>query len=309
MNTSVADPVPPLPGAGELAGLEPIKTIKRRWPTFLGAALSLLMVVGLGRELFDKGLNGLTQTAPDSWIFYLFFGAMYLIAPTIDFVIFRRLWRIPLSGMVALHRKRIANDVVLGYSGEAYFYAWARQRTRMVAAPFGAVKDVSILSAMAGNAITLLLLAMALPLASELLTPAQFKSGLTAAGVIVAMSLPFLLFSRRVFSLDRRELWWVFAMHCLRLVGGSLFVAFAWHFAMPAVSLGMWILLAAARMLVSRLPLVPNKELLFANFAILLIGQGAALSDLLAFMAALTLLVHVVLIVGFALLGLVKKEL
>lgn len=309
MNTTVADPVPPLPGASELSGLEPIRTIKRRWPTLLGAALSLLMVVGLGYELFDQGLAGLTRTAPGNSLFYLFFAAMYLLAPTLDYVIFRRLWHIPPSGMVALHRKRIANDVVLGYSGEAYFYAWARQRTKMVAAPFGAVKDVSILSAMAGNAITLLMLAMALPLASELLTPAQYKTGLVSAGIIIAMSVPFLLLSRRVFSLPRSDLWWVFGIHCLRLVGGSLLVALAWHFAMPGVSLGMWILLAAARMLVSRLPFVPNKDLLFANFAIILIGQGAALSELLAFMAALTLLVHVVLIAGFALLGLVKKDL
>ena len=62
--------------------------------------------------------------------------------------------RSALSGLIALHKKRISNEVLLGYSGEAYFYAWARQRSQMVAAPFGAVKDVSILSAIAGNAIT-----------------------------------------------------------------------------------------------------------------------------------------------------------
>src|SRR5690606_34713403 len=111
MTPIVAPAAAPLPDAPELTGLEPIKTIKRRWPALLGALLSLLMVVGLGRELFDKGLAGLTQTAPDSWVFYLFFAAMYLLPPTMDYVIFRRLWRIPLTGMVALHRKRIANDV------------------------------------------------------------------------------------------------------------------------------------------------------------------------------------------------------
>lgn len=308
MNSSIAQPTPPIPGATELAGLEPIRTIKRRWPTLLGAGLSLLMVVGLGRELFDRGLVGLTQAAPSSWIFYIFFAGVYLAGPTFDFIIYRKLWHIPWSGMVALHRKRIANDVVLGYSGEAYFYAWARQRTQMVAAPFGAVKDVSILSAMAGNAITLLLFALALPFAGELLTPAQYKTGLVSAAIIIAMSLPFLLLSRRVFSLERGELWHVFAVHCARLVVGSIFVACAWHFAMPEVSIGMWLLLAAARMLVSRLPFVPNKDLLFANFAIIMIGQGAALSEMLAFMAALTLLMHVVLIAAFGLIGLATKE-
>jgi hypothetical protein len=71
--------------------------------------------------------------------------------------------------MAALHKKRISNEVLLGYSGEAYFYAWARQRTQMVAAPFGAVKDVTILSAIAGNAITLIMMIAALPFGINLL--------------------------------------------------------------------------------------------------------------------------------------------
>jgi hypothetical protein len=112
--------------------------------------------------------------------------------------------------------------------------------------------------------------------------------------------LPFLIFSRRVFSLPRATLWWVFMIHCIRLMCGSLLIALAWHFAMPDVTIAMWLFLAAGRLLVSRLPLVPNKDLLFANFAILLIGQDQALSELIAFTAALTLLVHVVLIILFS---------
>ncbi|MEG3181853.1 hypothetical protein [Sphingomonas sp. LT1P40] len=308
MNITTADSAP-LVGATQLAGLEPIEKIRRRWPMLLGLAVSLLMVAGLAKELLDKGLVGLSQTAPSSGLFYLFFALFYLGPPTFDYIIFRRLWKIPASGMVALHRKRIANEVVLGYSGEAYFYAWARQRTQMVAAPFGAVKDVSILSAIAGNAITLGMLALALPLAVNLLTPAQFNTALVAIGVMVATSVPFLIFSKRVFSLPRETLWWVFGIHSTRLILGSMLVAIAWHFAMPDVSIGMWLILAASRMLVSRLPFVPNKDLLFANFAIILIGQGQALSELLAFTAALTLLVHVMLIAGFGLLGLIRKDL
>lgn len=275
----------------------------------LSATVSLLMVAALGYELFDRGLAGLSKIAPSSWLFYIFFALFYLGPPTFDFIIFRKLWRIPASGMVALHRKRIANEVVLGYSGEAYFYAWARQRMQMVAAPFGAVKDVSILSAIAGNAITLGMLAMALPLAAGLLTPTLYNAAVVSVVVMIAMSVPFLIFSKRVFSLQRGTLWWIFGIHSVRLLLGSFLLACVWHFAMPEVSLGMWLILAASRMLVSRLPLVPNKDLLFASFAILLIGQGEALSELMAFVAALTLLVHVTLIAGFGFLGLVRKDL
>ncbi|WP_315761374.1 hypothetical protein [Sphingomonas sp. Y38-1Y] len=299
---------PIVPPVAEIEALEPIRQIRRRWPAILGALLSIAMVAGLAHELFDEGLLALEQSVPTHPAFYICFLLLYMSPPTFDYVIFRRLWRLPLSGMIALHKKRIANEVVFGYSGEAFFYAWARQRMKMVTAPFGAVKDVSILSAIAGNAITLGMIVVALPFASGLLTPDQFRTLAWSTTIIVGMSLPFLIFSRRVFSLDRPTLWWVFGVHCLRLICGSTLIALAWHFAMPEVSIGMWLFLAAGRLLVSRLPLVPNKDLLFANFAIILIGQGEALSELVALTAAFTLLMHVVLIVGFGLHAVLEKQ-
>jgi len=154
----------------------------------------------------------------------------------------------------------------------------------------------------------LAMIALALPLGAGLLTPAQLYTVETSAVIIFAMSLPFLIFSKRVFALPRHTLWWIFTVHSVRLVSGAVFLAFAWHFALPSVSIGMWLILGAARLLVSRLPLVPNKDLLFANFAIILIGQDAALSELIAMTAALVLLVHMILIGSFSLNGLLKAR-
>lgn len=296
------------PRLPDLAGLEPIQQIKRRWPMVLAGALTLLMVVGLGRELFGEGLYALQRAVPHNPLYYIAFALLYMSPPTFDWVIFRKLWNIPAAGLAALLKKRVANEVVVGYSGEAYFYAWARERMKMVASPFGAVKDVSILSAIAGNAITLAMLAIALPIAKDLFTDAMFKTVMWSALAVVATSVPFLIFSKRVFSLPKSTLWWVFGIHCLRLCFGSIAIALAWHFAMPDVSIGMWLLLAAGRLLVSRLPLVPNKDLLFANFAIVLIGQGEALSELIAFTAALALLAHIAFIGGFAVSALLAKR-
>ncbi len=298
----------PLSAAADLAGLEPIQKIRRRWPTVLGALLTVLMIVGLGNELLGSGLAGLSRVVPKSPAFYLAFALYYFGPPTFDYIIFRKLWRIPLSGMVALHKKRISNEVLIGYSGEAYFYAWARQRTKMVAAPFGAVKDVMILSAVSGNAITLAATAIALPFGIGLLTHGQLDALLVSVAVLIAMSLPFLIFSKKVFSLPYRTLWWVFGVQCLRIIFGAVFCAFAWHFAMPSESIGMWLLLTTGRLFVSRLPLLPNKDLVFANFAIMMIGQGDQISNLIAFTAALTLLVHVVLIGGFGVEALFEKK-
>jgi hypothetical protein len=294
--------------APDLAGLEPVERIKRRWPMLLGGALTLLMIAALARELFGSGLAALSRTVPTNPLFYVAFALYYLGPPTFDYIIFKRLWQIPLAGMAALHKKRISNEVLVGYSGEAYFYAWARQRTQMVAAPFGAVKDVTILSAIAGNAVTLTMVLLALPFGLDLLTATQQGWVLGSIGILIATSLPFMIFSKRVFSLPRASLWWIFSVHCIRILCGSFLVSLAWHFAMPSVPVAVWMLMAAGRLLVWRLPLVPNKELAFAAIAGVVIGQGQALSELMAMIAALTLLAHMTLIAGFSVHALLTRN-
>lgn len=297
-----------LSGALDLVGLEPIERIKRRWPTILGSALTLLMIVALVRELSNSGLAGLDRAIPDSPFFYAAFAIFYLAPPTFDYLIFRRLWGIPLDGMAAVHKKRIANEVLIGYSGEAYFYAWARQRLQMIAAPFGAVKDVTIQSAIAGNTFTLALILLVAPFAPNLKEWAVNPTTiLISALVMILNTLPFFIFSRRVFSLPTPTLWWVYGMHIARLLIVTLSAAFAWHFAMPQVAMGTWILMAAVRMLVTRLPFVPNKELLMLPFVIMLFGSGTAVTELFAFVAALCLLLHVTLILGFSVESLIKR--
>ena len=299
---------PETPGQPDLAGLVPLERIRRRWPRLLGALLSGLMVVALAWELFDHGMAGLELAAPDSPWFYLCFLLAYLAPPLFDFVIFRRLWRLPFDGFGALVRKRIANDVVFGYSGDVFFYAWARARLKMVTAPFGAVKDVTILSGIAGNIVTVAMLAVALSFAFQLFAPGQLRMLAWSAAVAIGISGVLLLFSRRVFSLPARMLSWIFGLHCLRLVLGSLMFGIACYFAMPNVSIEWWLFLAAGRLVVARLPLLPNKDLLFANFAIIFIGHGEALSDLVAFIATLTLATHAVLMAAFGLPALTRNE-
>ena len=125
--------------------------------------------------------------------------------------------------------------------------------------------------------------------------------------IVFLMSVPVLIFSKRVFSLDRHTLWWIFGVHLVRLIAGSVLVALTWHFGMPTQTIGMWLLLAALRMIVSRLPLVPNKDLFFA-LSTPLIGQSEEVRNLIALTAGLTLVVHVVLVAVFSLHGLLRKR-
>jgi hypothetical protein len=64
-----------------------------------------------------------------------------------------------------------------------------------------------------------------------------------------------------------------------------------------------WLLLSALRLLLSRLPLLPNKDIVFAGLAVFLIGHDVQIGALMTMMASLILATH--LMVG---LGLVASD-
>jgi hypothetical protein len=220
--------------------------------------------------------------------------ALYFALPVADWIIFRRLWALPVSGFFILLAKRIGNEVLISYSGEVYFYLWARKRSDLTAAPFGAIKDVNILSALAANLVALLLLALTYPFVSQLNLGAYTDTSVICAAAILLMSFVILLFSRRVFTLERTQLWWIFGIHILRLSAGVLLCALLWLIMLPGPHFGFWLVLSMIRLLVGRLPFLPNKEALFAVIAVFLVGQDSAVSTLITLTATTILALHVI---------------
>jgi hypothetical protein len=271
------------------------------WQGWLSAGLSLALLVVITWKIKDFGFTNAFNTLPASSIFWLAFAAYYLALPSSEWLIFRRLWGLPAAGFAALLRKLVSNEVLLGYSGETIFYAWARRHAQLVTAPFGAIKDVSVLSALAGNLVTLVMLIAAWPLIGAIAPNIYGQSLLLSLGLIMGMSVVILLFRRRVFSLPSPELRAIFGVHIIRLFITTLLSGVMWHAALPLVPLTWLLLLATLQLLVTRLPLIPNKDLVFASLAIFLIGHDGAVTTLIAMIAATILATH--LIVGAALLA------
>jgi len=72
-----------------------------------------------------------------------------------------------------------------------------------------------------------------------------------------------------------------------------------WHLMLPTVAVRWWLVLSTLRLLVARLPLLPNKDLVFAGLAALLVGKGARVAEAMTLMATLILAAH--LLVGMVL--------
>lgn len=280
--------------------LIPLRLPDRRWQKWLSAAISIALLVAILTQFDRIGLGRLRQAIPAAPGFWLALAAYYLALPASEWLIYRRLWRLPaLAGFAALLRKLVSNEVLLGYSGEVAFYAWARDRSRLTSAPFGAIKDVSVTSALAGNIATLAMMAIAWPHLQALNLAIMPRHLAWSIAAVLAITAAIGFWRGRIFSLPSRDLSFVLRVHLLRVAATTILSALLWHFALPAVDMSAWILLAALQLLVTRLPFVPNKDLVFATATLLLVGESSQIGVMIALVATLILAAH--LVIGAAL--------
>ncbi|MEO6092221.1 MAG: hypothetical protein ABIT04_00370 [Novosphingobium sp.] len=298
----VEDPHPaltPVAGTGWIIDPRPLIDSHRPWLRLVGPAISFLVLVAVTYQLRKLDFAGLARMVPFDPVFWCVFLAYYLAGPLSEWVIFRRLWRLPLDGLGALLRKLVSNEILLGYLGEVYFYAWARRNAHVEKAPFGAIKDVAVLSALVGNLVTLVMVAVTVPLFHTLDIGMEGTAFVASAIFILFSSIGALLLRKRLFTLPRRELWIVGATHLTRILAMLILAAIMWHLLLPTVAITWWLVLATLRQLVSRLPFVPNKDVVFAGIAAVLVGSEPPIVQAITLMATLLLGTH--LLVGTAL--------
>lgn len=274
----------------------PLVEKSKNWTKWAGPAISFLILAAVSYQLRQLDFHTLAALMPSTPLFWGTFIAFYIVGPASEWVIFRKLWWLPAGGFAALLRKLVSNEILLGYLGEVYFYAWARRNARLSASPFGAIKDVAILSALTGNVFTLLMVIASAPFLGSLELGIDNAAFLTSAIFILGSSIVALLLRKRLFTLPRHELWFVAWAHVARIVISTLLAAIMWHLLLPSVALSWWLLLATARQLISRLPFLPNKDVVFAGLAVFLVGSDQQIAAAMALMASLILGAH--LLVG-----------
>lgn len=278
-------------------------------PRFAGifsALVSVALLVMVALQFRQMNFHEIVAMIPRHPSFWVVFAGYYLAGPFSEWIIYRKLWHIPFGAIAALLRKLVSNELLLGYLGEAQFYAWVRSRQTLAAAPFGAIKDVTILSALTGNVATLIMLVFAWRLISSGVGGVEMKTAFMSLGIVLVTSFAIFLFRRRLFSLPRTQLWFITAVHSARILATLGLAALMWHLVLPDVAIGMWLVLATLRLLISRLPLLPNKDVVFAGLAVFLLGHDVEIASLLAMMALVLLVAHLVVGATLALVDLAE---
>lgn len=232
------------------------------------------------KELAQIGWADVWQSLPTSPWFYLLFVATYFALPAGEWLVYQILWGQEMRSRFGLFvRMRVYNYALVSYAGEAFLALWAHKNLEHSGrAIVSAVKDSNILSAFASNSFTLILLAgFFLTGQLERLTDADpdfgYYIGLSLLVGLVLLPLMF-TFRGKILALPSAQAKRVFSVHLARLVVVLLLQAGQWAVVLPAEPFNTWLLLLTAQMVLTRVPFLPNTDLLFAGLGITLMDYA-----------------------------------
>ena len=235
-----------------------------RW----GIPAGLLVIIG--HRLSQLGWHEIWTARPANAGFYVLLVLQFFLQPFGDYLVYRNLWGAANTPpMAVILRKRLLNTFMLDYSGEAFFYFWAQARLKLKPGMLvHGIKDSNLLSGGAGLVMVYLLL-LGLLAVGGLHIPAT----LNTHGWLYALAgtLPLILCAvlvlghRKLTVLSLGQMAAVFTIHFSRatLVLAVEFELWRLSGALPsAVACLQYV---ALRLVVTRLPLVPNKDLIFVG--------------------------------------------
>lgn len=252
------------------------RALARRVRLLVQVAVWALLLWRLSRV----GWGDVLASLPASPWFYAMLAASYAALPVSDVLIYAAWWPVPRAALMrASFRKRVYNEDVVEYSGEAAFVGWAEQAGIPRDRAFRDIRDNNILSAAVSMMVTLTAAAAAFAWSGVGWNAATGQLAALAAVPLLVLAGVLLVLRRRAFALPVRETLRSLAVNTGRMGIVSALTVGMWAVAVPSAPLRTWVVLLAAQLLVSRVPLVPAKDLLFVGIGVSLsaaIGEAQA---------------------------------
>ena len=267
-------------------------------------ALLAAVVIRLGFMLNAIGWARLVQNLPGNPWFYGIFVLNYCSLPFYEVLTYNWLWRTGPRVLPALLRKRVYNEALLEYSGESALFMWAKDHTGV---PDGEVarnvRDVNILSTLAGTLVTFVVLVGVIGSVAGRLgadDAVLLRRGILFTGGFMLLLLALIaIFRRRIMALSMSKAAGIFGVHLLRIFTNMGLLALQWHVAVPQVGWKTWAIFIGLQMAVARLPLIPAKDLFFTELAVQLapslLAAPALLAGLFVASSGLNLVMHAVM--------------
>ncbi|HMB89717.1 MAG TPA: hypothetical protein VKP65_02650 [Rhodothermales bacterium] len=302
-----------------------LDNLKSRWTTFAASKrgkvvlriLRVLFVGGiiayLAYELTKIGWAEIWAALPTSPLFYLLFLLLYFLLPVTEVVLYRIIWTFDAwKSLPVFIKKRVYNKDVMGYSGEVYFYTWARKSIGLSDVEvLKDIRDQNIISSVASTVIAVVLVTFFLYGGQLTITDLVGEANVTymmGGGIVITiLTVIGIRLRKYLFSMVLKTALLIFALQCVRLVAGQALQIGQWAVAMPEVPLRIWFTYAAMSLIISRIPVIPNRDLLFLGAGVGLSGvvhiSSAGVASMLVALTVLNKILNLTFFAGLSLMG------
>lgn len=209
--------------------------------------------------------------------------------------------------------KKIYNKDVFGYSGEVYFYLWARKTLDIRDAEIiKIVKDNNIISSIASTLVAIGLLSIFLFTDQIKIIDwiADQNQAYIWGGVIfvTVLVMVFIKFRHKVISMPMKIASAIFGIQAFRLILGQALNVLMYYVVMPETPLYIWFTLLSVEIVLTRIPLIPNRDLIYVGMSIgIAEGLAVSTSDIAALMVTKSVLNKASNFIAFGLSSWIKR--
>jgi len=238
--------------------------------------LTAIIIAYLVYKLTLIGWGKVLESLPHSPWFYLILLAMFFTLPVFEVLIYRVAWKTHVNLwhlFLALMNKRVLDKDVLGYSGDMYLYLWARKHIKQPKKKILLlIKDNVILSSAASTLVAVFLLVVFFILGRIKIPDKWIHPDITHILVIIfcliLASGLVVKYRKRLISLKRKEVLQIFFLHIARLMVVQGLQVIQWIIVMPEIPFANWLTLLAVQIIITRIPLLPSRDLIFMGTGI-----------------------------------------
>lgn len=242
--------------------------------TYQGVMYVLLLTV-LVYQLIGIGFENLLQAIPTNPLVYVIAVVLFFVLPVSEYFGYSRF--IPLGfreSIPVFIKKRVINKNLFNYWGEFDFYVWLTKRMPHLTKRrlFDIIKDNNIISSMASIIIVIgLLFFLVFYYDMSSYVGSYWNLG---ACTILGLSLFLLLITiskkYRVYSLNLADSIYLTNLHVSRMLFSSTLQIVQWYLAISEVTFFELFVFLAIQLVISRVPMLPGKDLLFISGSLML---------------------------------------
>lgn len=245
--------------------------------------MRLIILAGVGilvlQRLNNVGWTRILAEMPRSIAFYTLFPIWYIAGPAVDAVLYRHLWCDRWRTLFPIMlRKRVLNESVLGYSGEAYLAVLAGRKYPHLGGALFDIRDANIISSFVSTSVTLAMVAIVftpfLTTQSEQTLVSHPSFAFAAAGGLLALIVSGAIIGPRFLRLTKTGVRYALCAYLMRIAFVMLLQIALWKTALPTAHLGALLVILTSSQAATRIPFAPSYD-------VLLLGAGMTVAPAL----------------------------